>query len=97
MFPNQPIVVAKDGCIRFQENKIVSKLLDFASERGYNLNNIVIEFGDSEDYIQLIQLIDYSVSGYGDLSRIPKKEIRRADKESDKILKKLEKKEKKNG
>ena len=93
--PNQPIVVAKDGCIRFEENKIVHKLLKFATERGYGLNEIIVEFRDDEDYIQLMQLIGYSVSGYGDLSVIPKKEVKRADRKAYKLAKNMEKK--KNG
>ena len=35
-----------------------------------------------EDYAQLMQLIGYSVSGYGELSMIPRKEVRRADLQS---------------
>ncbi|MCP4255438.1 MAG: hypothetical protein GY775_18955 [Candidatus Scalindua sp.] len=72
--PDQPIVIAEDKVVRFKENKIISKLLVFATENGYSLNNIAIDFDtevnekDNADAIQLMQLIGYSVSGYGGLS-----------------------------
>lgn len=81
--PNQPIIWTDDECIRFKKNKIVDYILDVASAGGYTLNNICGDFDvhgkDQDDYKQLMQLIGYSVSGYGDLSTIPKAEVRRAD------------------
>jgi len=85
--PNQPIEYAVDGCIRFKKNKIVDKMLDFCTAHGYSLNDIATEFYEDEDYIQLMQLIGYSVSGYGDLSCVSEKECRRADKIADKLIK----------
>ncbi len=95
--PNQPIVLAEDGCIRFQKNEIVRKLLDFATARGYSLNEIAQEFYNSDDYVQLMQLIGYSVSGFGDLSCAPKKLVRKADKIEEKMCREIEKEKKKNG
>lgn len=64
----QPIEYATDGVIRFEKNNIVRFLLDWASERKMTLNEIsTIDF-PQEDYEQLMQLIGYSTSGYGDLA-----------------------------
>ena len=72
--PIQPITFDERGTIRFTENKIVRFLLD-QYEPG--LNDLVARFGCSEDeavrlddradYEQLMMLIGYSVSGFGDL------------------------------
>ena len=89
--PNQPIELAEDGYIRFKKNKIVKKMLEFCTERGYSLNEIRVDFyDDNDDYVQLMQLIGYSVSGYGDLSCVSKKECRRADRIAEKLAKKKE-------
>lgn len=65
--PMQPIVVDKHSVPRFQENAIVSYLLDWASSRGCSLNDLaLLPFSDA-DREQFAQLIGYSVSGYGDL------------------------------
>lgn len=66
--PTQPIVEDKHKTLRFKENKIVSKLLDFASERGYDMNEIAMGGFSKEDRQQFAQLIGYSVCGYSDLS-----------------------------
>jgi len=67
--------------VRFKANKIVRMLLD---THKLNLNDIAImnaqgQFND-DDYTQLMQLIGYSVSGYGDLSTSPEEIVKRADK-----------------
>lgn len=65
--PMQKIVMTESGVIRFTENKIVSHLLD-AYPGG--LNALVAKFRNDEsvdDYEQLMMLIGYSVSGFGDL------------------------------
>jgi len=63
--PMQKIVVTETGTIRFTENKIVSHLLD-AYPGG--LNALAAKFRDEvDDYEQLMMLIGYSVSGFGDL------------------------------
>lgn len=77
--PMQPVILAADGVVRFKENKIVAYLLQFAEDRGVDLNQIVMmDFGD-DDYSQLMQLIGYSVSGYGNLSRANRRHVVRAD------------------
>lgn len=74
--PNQPIVWAPDGVIRFQANRIVGKLYDMASNGyRYDLNAIAIDAAHGaytrEEQSQFAQLIGYSVSGFGDLSYVP--------------------------
>ena len=89
--PMQPI--GFDGCsnkhsphgvIRFKPNAIVRFLLDAGP---FDLNQISCMNFSDEDYTQLMQLIGYSVSGYGDLSTSPKNLVRKADKKADKIFK----------
>lgn len=67
--------------IRFKSNKIVRMLLD---THKLNLNDIAVMNAQGmfheDDYTQLMQLIGYSVSGFGDLSTSPEKTIREADK-----------------
>jgi hypothetical protein len=71
-FKMQPVVTAADGCARFAENRIVRKLLTFAQERGYGLNEIAMDTAegkfDPAEVEQLMQLLGYSVSGFCDLS-----------------------------
>lgn len=84
--PMQPVVLAADGVVRFKENKIVAYLLQFAEDRGVDLNQIAImDFGD-DDYSQLMQLIGYSVSGYGNLSFANRNHVRRADAAAEKLV-----------
>ena len=65
---------------RFRENKLVSMLLDAAAKSGMDLNAIAMlsAKGDVEDadVIQLMQLIGYSVSGYGDLTYVQRHETK---------------------
>ena len=78
--PMQPVVLAADGVVRFKENKIVAYLLQFAEDRGVDLNQIAImDFGD-DDYSQLMQLIGYSVSGYGNLGAANRRHVDLADR-----------------
>src|SRR5258705_7557829 len=60
--PMQPIVWDKHRVLRFKENRIVSALLNFASNRGMSLNEIACMKFSREDREQLAQLIGYSVS-----------------------------------
>ena len=91
--PTQPIVIAEDKVIRFKENKIIRKLLDEATYSGYGLNGIACDFDieigekDNEDYIQLMQLIGYSVSGYGDLGCVKYKDACKFDNKAKKLNK----------
>lgn len=84
--PMQPVVIAGDGCARFKENKIVRDLLDMASKHGMDLNQICIKGYDPDDYAQLMELIGYSVSGYGDLHLARRDHVRRADRDADKLF-----------
>ncbi|MDP2747981.1 hypothetical protein [Pseudomonas sp.] len=77
--PMQPIVFAPDGVIRFQENRIVAHLLDFATPLGCGMNQLaVLDYTDNER-MQFAQLIGYSVSGYGDLGYASPESVQHAD------------------
>lgn len=72
--PMQPVVWDGKGVIRFQENPIVSFLLDWAQQRGMGLNELV-EVSDAQgwtrnDWEHFAQLHGYSISGWGDLSYV---------------------------
>lgn len=82
--PMQKIVLDSNGTSRFQENKIVSFLLD---QYKPNLNGIATLFasGHREDYEQLMMLIGYSVSGFGDLSSSNRRRVATADRIAEKM------------
>ena len=82
--PDQPIHLMDDGVARFRQNKIVRFLLDAGP---FSLNSLDMMPWDNEDYTQLMQLIGYSVSGYGDLSTSPKERVARADAQVKELLK----------
>lgn len=67
--PMQPIVVDDRGVVRFKRNAVVEYLLD---KGGIDLNHLWPQVAMGRlplaDYMQLMQLIGYSVSGYGDLA-----------------------------
>ncbi len=78
--PMQPIAFDRSGVVRFQENRIVRDLLDYATPRGFGLNEIACRRDYSvQDREQLAQLIGYSVSGFGDLHEMRRKTVRTAD------------------
>ncbi len=85
-FPMQPIVWDGKGVIRFQENRIVSALLDFASSRGMDMNEIARAARrgayTKAEQMQFAQLIGYSVSGFRDLSYADPEVVRRADEKA---------------
>lgn len=88
-FPMQPIVLAKDGVIRFKENRIVSALLKAAAEgERLDLNDISIRVQtgtfDRGEWEQLLQLNGISVSGFGDFDVDPRV-VKRADKIARKV------------
>ncbi len=76
--PMQPVVSIKSR-IRFQENKIVSFLLDFAGEHGVNMNTLAKMPFDDDDRTQFAQLIGYSVSGAGELHYFASDVLEKAD------------------
>lgn len=79
----QPVVLDDDGVVRFKVNRVVRWMSDRLKERGIGLNEIFIAHDprgdDRDDYQQLMQLIGYSVSGYGDLSTSDPEIVRAAD------------------
>lgn len=82
----QKIALDEHGVVRFVKNEIVEWLLDL---RPMALNEIAIKFAGEEyddDRMQLAQLIGYSVSGYGDLSYVSKKNLKKADARADKVV-----------
>ncbi len=68
------------GTARFKQNAIVRSLLDMGP---YDLNKLTIMVAHGlfreEDYVQLMQLIGYSVCGFGELSSSPPEMVQRAD------------------
>ncbi|WP_199780614.1 hypothetical protein [Cronobacter malonaticus] len=76
--PMQPVVIDAQGTLRFKENPIVRKLLDYSTMHGYGLNEMALEDFDAEDRMQLAQLIGYSLSGYGTLSYVNDESYARA-------------------
>lgn len=85
----QPVVLDGDGTPRFKENKLVHFLLKTGPN---DLNKLAAMPWSDEDYDQLMQLIGYSTSGYGDLTGSSKKNVAWADAEAEKLLKKVKKK-----
>ena len=61
--------------MRFKVNAIVERLLDFAEERGYSLNELRRKDFSDDDRQQLAQLIGYSLSDYGDLSFVSDEDV----------------------
>lgn len=80
--PMQPLVYDCEGVIRFKKNKIVRHLLD---NGGLDLNKLCVQCHEDsqEDWEQFYQLIGYSVSGYGDLSRVRPESVNEADEQSE--------------
>lgn len=80
--PIQRLERDEHGVIRFRENKIVRFLLD---QYPPGLNSLVARFYDNrEDYEQLMMLIGYSVSGFGDLD-IDRRTIAVADRMAERM------------
>lgn len=85
--PMQPVVIAGDGVIRFKENKIISDMLELCQKHGFGLNEIAMRDYEKDDRSQLMQLIGYSVSGYGNLDCSREKHVLRADEKSESLVK----------
>lgn len=75
--PMQPVVNV-DGVLRFKANNIVRFLLDRGPNDLHALGSIRYLFSQ-EDWDQFMQLIGYSVSGYGDLSTVSRESVEAAD------------------
>ena len=87
--PMQPVGFDSTGkVVRFKENKIVRFLLN---EGPFDLNQIssmmAKDMFSEEDYTHLMQLIGYSISGYGELPTSPEDLVNEADQEADRIVK----------
>lgn len=67
---HQGIVLTESGVLRFVQNKIVSDLLDFASEHGFGMNRVARTEYSKDDRVQFAQLIGYSVYGWSTLSYV---------------------------
>ena len=83
--PMQPVVMAADGVIRFKKNQIISDMLELCQKHGLDLNEIAMRDYDKDDRSQLMQLIGYSVSGYGSLSCARAKHLMRADEKAESL------------
>lgn len=84
--PDQPLWVDPDGVIRFVENRIVGYMLELLQNQRPQAFDLNILAGmmcrgmfTPEEYAQFSQLHGYSVSGFGDLSQVPKKIVARCD------------------
>lgn len=88
--PTQPVILDEHGTPRFQQNAIVRKLLDRCTDQGFSLNEIAVKYGNKAqgraDYDQLMQLIGYSTSGYGELSTSPTRTVASADLKARRLL-----------
>lgn len=71
----------KDDVLRIKGNYVVDNGLEIttALQPQLSLNQIAIETPSREDYSHLMQLIRYSVSGYGGLSSVSKTECEEMD------------------
>lgn len=91
--PMQPLYVDENGTVRFKPNRLIDWIV---TESGrITLNDLAVLTAQhgwpAEDHEQLAQLIGYSVSGFGDLSYVRKKTLKKADKRCAKLLKKNKK------
>ncbi len=82
----QPVVVAADGVIRFKQNQIIRDMLDLCEKHGLGLNEIAMRDYEKDDRSQLMQLIGYSVSAYGNLSCSRAKHVMRADEKAETLV-----------
>lgn len=78
--PQQPIKMDLAGCLRFQENAIVSSLLETSS---LDMNKIAVMDFSQADREQFAQLIGYSLSGYSELSYVRDETYERATNTKD--------------
>lgn len=67
--PRQPIEPDEHGVVRFKRNHVVRYMLDHP-DADLNILSREVQLGrlPEADYMQLMQLVGYSVSGYGDLA-----------------------------
>lgn len=94
--PLQPVVVDKDGIIRFQANKIVRDFFGAASAgQKLDLNAIAARLAKNPkaytraEQMQFAMLTGYSVSGAGDLSYFDPVIIEEAQKAGEEVAKRV--------
>ena len=68
--PIQPLITDKNGTTRFKGNAIVGFLLDAGP---FDMNQLAVMHFSDEDREQFVQLIGYSLSGFGELSCVSDK------------------------
>lgn len=88
--PMQPVVMAGDGVVRFKQNKIIRDMLDLCEKHGLGLNEIAARDYEKDDRSQFMQLIGYSVSGYGNLDCSRAKHVMRADQKAESLVGEVE-------
>ena len=88
----QPVVMAPDGVMRFQSNEIIQWLfrsgkidLNYISARVQDHGGDGPKFS-KDDYAQLIQLMGYSVSGYGDCDCADQRTVAAANRRAAKLI-----------
>lgn len=74
--PRQPMVIERDGVVRFKRNAIVEYLLDAGR---VDMNHLASMGFSDEDRCQFAQLIGYSVDGYGDLPYVSRADAGECD------------------
>ena len=75
--PTQPVLKDERGVARFQRNEIVCHLFDSGI---LDLNYLSKMDFDNEDWMQLAQLLGYSISGYSTLSYVSDESYQIAEK-----------------
>jgi len=83
--PDQPLVRDAQGTIRFRENAIVRYLLDVGAT---DMNRLALLPFSQEDREQFLQLIGYSVCGFGELSYVSDEAWARAKRAEKRLLRK---------
>lgn len=77
--PLQPLEINEDGILRFKKNAIVRFLLDAGP---FDMNSIACIPFSQEDREQFVQLIGYSLDGFGELSYIRDEIYKQAERDS---------------
>ena len=86
----QKIDLDAHSVLRFRSNALVRYLLDAGP---FDLNHLALLPNIPRgDWVQLAQLIGYSVSGFGDLSYVKRRETEEADRRADKVRDKRDRK-----
>lgn len=68
--PIQPLIMDKQGVLRFKKNAIVEFLLD---RGGFDMNDLARMDFSKDDRAQFAQLIGYSFGGFSELSYVDNK------------------------